>query len=141
MKFTVIPPDKITELWPHISPLVEKATSLTPDKIAIQDVLDGVLAGAYLIWAAVDEDSGEFIGTVTTRIINYPRTKALAMDFIGGTRMKEWLQMAHEHIEDHAKRNGCTHLEGYGRRAWLRHLQPHGWKQAHITYMKDLRDE
>tara|TARA_R100001463_G_scaffold42137_1_gene88521 strand:- start:4476 stop:4892 length:417 start_codon:yes stop_codon:yes gene_type:complete len=138
MKFTAIHPNLLPSVWPHVSPLLGKAVSLNPEVIDLDDVYAGALAGIYVVWAAVDEASGEFVGAITTRIITYPKTKALAMDFIGGTRMKEWLQLSQSAVEEHAKRNGCTHLEGYGRRAWSRYLEPLGWGQAYITYKKEL---
>ena len=138
MKFRLIPPDKLPLVWHHIAPLLDKAVSLSPQKIVIQDVLNAALHGVYFIWVAVDEEKGEFVGVVTTRILTYPRCRALAMDFIGGSRMKEWLPEAQKAVEEHGKRNGCKFLEGYGRRAWSRFLEPLGWKQAYITYHKDI---
>ena len=138
MKFTAIHPKLLPEVWAHISPILNKAVSLSPEIIDISDVYVGSLAGAYVVWAAIDEESGEFVGAVTTRIITYPKANALAMDFIGGTRMKEWLHLAQEAVEEHAMRNGCNQLEGYGRRAWSRYLEPLGWGQAYITYKKEL---
>lgn len=140
MKISPIAAPLLPQVWPHVAPLLDKAVSLSPELIKIQDVYEAALAGVYVVWVAVDEESSEFVGVITTRIISYPRCTALAMDFIGGTRMKEWLGMAQEAIEEHAKRNGCSHLEGYGRRAWSRFLEPHGWEQAYITYKKDLTD-
>jgi hypothetical protein len=138
MKFTVIHPSLLPNVWPHVSPLLDRAIRLNPELLDLGDVYTGALAGAYVIWVAVDDETGEFVGAVTTRIIPYPQTKALAMDFLGGTRMKEWLHLAQEAVEEHAKRNGCSHLEAYGRRAWSRYLEPHGWGQAYITYKKEL---
>jgi len=138
MKFTYITPDKLGKVWHFVEPLLNKAVSLSPEKIAIQDVLEGALHGVYLVWVAIDEENGEFVGAVTTRIIVYPRTKAMALDFVGGSRIKEWIGMGFEAVEEHARRNDCTHLEGYGRKAWERFIQPHGWKQAHITFHKEL---
>jgi hypothetical protein len=60
------------------------------------------------------------------------------MDFIGGTRMKEWLPMAQRTIEKFARDNNCLHLEGYGRRAWKRWLNKYGWKPDYIAYRMEL---
>lgn len=138
MKFTAIHPQLLPHVWEHVAPLLNKAVKLNPELINIDDVLVGAKAGAYVIWVAIDEENGEFVGTVTTRIIPYPQSKGLAMDFLGGTRMKEWLHLAQDAVEEHAKRNECTHLEAYGRRAWSRYLEPLGWGQAYITYKKEL---
>jgi len=141
MKIVPIGAPLLPKVWQHVAPLLNKAVRLSPELIRIKDVYDAALAGVYVCWVAVDEDSGEFVGVITTRIIDYPQRKALAMDFIGGSRIKEWLGMAQEAIEEHAKRNDCSHLEGYGRRAWLKYLQPQGWEQSYITFKKELTNE
>jgi len=141
MKIVPIGAPLLPKVWQHIAPLLNKAVRLSPELLRINDVYEACLKGVYVVWVALDEDSGEFVGVISTRIIDYPRRKALAMDFIGGSRIKEWLEMAQEAIEEHARRNGCSHLEGYGRRAWSKFLEPQGWKQAFITYKKDLTDE
>ena len=118
MKIVPIGAPLLPQVWQHVAPLLNKAVRLSPELIRINDVYDAALQGVYLFWVALDEDKGEFVGVISTRIIDYPRRKALAMDFIGGSRMKEWLGMAQKAIEEHARRNDCSHLEGYGRRAW-----------------------
>ena len=62
------------------------------------------------------------------------------MDWIAGERMAEWLPMAQETIERYARDNGCTHLEGYGRKAWGRALQKFGWKPDYIAYKMELKN-
>ena len=141
MKIVPIGAPLLPQVWQHVAPLLNKAVRLSPELIRINDVYDAALQGVYLFWVALDEDKGEFVGVISTRIIDYPRRKALGMDFIGGSRMKEWLGMAQKPIDEHARRNDCSHLEGYGRRAWSKFLEPHGWEQAFITFKKDLTNE
>jgi hypothetical protein len=43
-------------------------------------------------------------------------------------------------MERYARDNGCTHIEGYGRKAWGRWLQKYGWKPAYIAYKMELTD-
>jgi hypothetical protein len=138
MKFTAIHPQLLPHVWAHIAPLLDKAISLTPKLIDLDTVYEGALADVYVVWAAIDDETNEFVGAVTTRIVKYPKSDALAMDFLGGTRMKEWLHLAQEAVEEHANRNNCKYLEAYGRKAWSRYLEPFGWDQAYTTYKKEL---
>jgi len=138
MKFTAIHPQLLPHVWTHIAPLLDKAISLTPKLIDLDTVYEGALADVYVVWAAIDDETNEFVGAVTTRIVKYPKSDALAMDFLGGTRMKEWLHLAQEAVEEHANRNNCKYLEAYGRKAWSRYLEPFGWDQAYTTYKKEL---
>jgi hypothetical protein len=41
-------------------------------------------------------------------------------------------------MEAYARDNGCTHLEGYGRKAWGRWLQKYGWEPEYIAYRMEL---
>ena len=43
------------------------------------------------------------IAAITTRIIEYPSKKAMAMDWIGGKRMMEWLPIAMDRLTEFAK--------------------------------------
>ena len=52
-------------------------------------------------------DGKKMIAVVTTRVIEYPERRALAMDFIGGSKMKEWLPEAQRTLESFAKDNNC----------------------------------
>jgi hypothetical protein len=46
--------------------------------------------------------------------------------------------MANKIVMDHAKSNGCSHLEGYGRAAWTRMIERHGWKQDYVAFRLEV---
>lgn len=139
MKFLPIPKDSIESLWEHIEPILNKAVSLTPERIDTANVKQDALKGGYLLWIVyeeIKENQPVIIAVITTRLIEYPKTKALAMDFVAGSRMTEWLPIVMPILEDIAKTNHCTHLEAYGRRAWSKYLKD--WDQRHIQYEKRI---
>ena len=79
------------------------------------------------------------IGVVITNFKeNIQNVEALAMDFIGGSKMKEWLPEAQRTLESFAKDNNCSHLEGYGRKAWKRWLDKYGWEPDYIAYRMEI---
>ena len=95
----------------------------------------------YHYLAFYEENNGigdEIIAAITTKLLEYPKRTAMSMDWIGGTRMKEWLPMAQETISRYAKEHGCSHLEGYGRKAWGRWLGQYGWEPEYIAYRMEL---
>ena len=57
----------------------------------------------------------------------------MAMDWVGGKRMTEWLPIALDKFEKFAKDCGCEHLEGYGRTAWKRVLKKFNWEPDYIA--------
>lgn len=141
MKFIPIMKEHIDSMWDFIEPTLHRAVGLTPDRIDTQDVYDGAKQGIYLLWIVFEEvDDQRFIqAVITTRVIEYPKTKALAIDFVAGTRMKEWLPVVMPILEELGKNNGCTHIEGYGRRAWFKYLQQYDWKPRHVQFEKRLK--
>jgi len=143
MKFIPIPKDHVASMWQYVEPILKRAVELTPDRIDTQDVLDGALQGAYLMWLVTEErhDIQYIQAVITTRIVEYPKSKALCIDFVAGTRMKEWLPTVMPILEDLGKNNKCSHIEGYGRRAWNKYLNEYGWYQRHIQYEKRLDNE
>ena len=85
-----------------------------------------------------DKKDEKVIAAITTRIIEYPSKKAMAMDWIGGKRMMEWLPIAMEKLTSFAKDCGCSHLEGYGRKAWSKILKKYNWEPEYIAYRMEI---
>ena len=140
MNLLPIPMAQLDDMWVHIEPIIKRAVLLTPDRIGTKDLLDAAIAGQYLLWIVYEEkDKNKIIQAVlSTRVLQYPKTKAFAIDFVAGTNMKEWLPIVMDKFEEVAKLNSCTHIEGYGRTAWSRYLKKYGWNVRHIQYEKRL---
>jgi len=136
MKFLPVPVEHLETQWQYIEPILNKAVCLSPRKIDIKDVYEASKQGAYLVWTV--EDEGEIIAVITTRMVFYPKGYALALDFVGGDKMKDWIELVLSTLEAHARHNKCIHMEGFGRKAWQRFIGKFGWYPAHITYHKDL---
>jgi hypothetical protein len=136
MKFLPVPVEHLDTQWQYIEPILNKAVCLSPRKIDIKDVYEASKQGAYLVWTVQDE--GEIIAVITTRMVFYPKGYALALDFVGGDKMKDWIELVLSTLEAHARHNKCIHMEGFGRKAWQRFIGKFGWYPAHITYHKDL---
>ena len=60
------------------------------------------------------------------------------MDWIGGKNINKWLPIAQEKLSQFAKESGCTHLEGFGRKAWQRVLRKFNWQPEYIAYRMEL---
>lgn len=77
------------------------------------DILRGLLAGDYVLWAG--EKSA-----VVTEISEQPRMKVLDL-FIAGGDLDELIDME-KGLEDYARANGCKLMCGGGRAGWGRVL-------------------
>lgn len=133
-----VPKEHVDLLWDGASAALAKALPTAHGKFTITDIYNGLMSDMYVLWLVMEE--GEVVAAMTTRIVQYPQRRTLAIDWVGGTRMSEWLPMFVRAMKDHARKNQCTALEGYGRRAWGRWLAKYGWEPDYIAYKMELDD-
>jgi len=136
LQITVVPPAVVDVVWPQASAMLDKAVQTTYPRYNIESVRAELDRGTLALWLVLD--SATPVAAFTTRIAAYPKSRGLCMDWIGGTRMREWLPLAQPLMEQYARDHGCTHLEGYGRKAWGRWLQRYGWEPEYIAYRMEL---
>ena len=124
-------------VWKDVEKILKKSVATAKDKSDTIDVLAGILNDVYVLWVVMDEEDS-IIAAFTTRLLVYPQRKALALDFVGGTRMKEWNDQLIDTMRKYANELGCSHLEGYGRKAWGRSLKKYGFYPEYIAYRMEL---
>lgn len=133
-----IPKDAVHHFWGKVEGILDKAVRTARGKFKIEDVKAGLDSGVYLLWVVMIDD--EIVAAVVTRITKYPRCNAMSLDWIGGKRMKEWIGVVNETMVAHAKHNGCNHLEGFGRPAWLRWIRRQGWQESYTAFTMEFGD-
>lgn len=136
---SAIHPELIGSIWPSVVELLEPSVETTKGKFSISDVLVGVLSGELVMWMVWSDNKP--VAFYTTRIVEYPQRRAMAMDWVGGKNIRSWMHKALDEMEAHARRNKCEHLEGFGREGWGRLLKRRGWKPEYIAYRMELEDE
>ena len=136
---TAVPREAIDIVWPDVINMLNKAVETSKGKYHINDIYEDLTKGFYNLWLIID-DKGEdkVVAALTTRLIKYPNRSAMAMDWVGGKRMVEWLPIAMEKLSSFAKDCGCSHLEGYGRKAWIKGLKRYNWKPEYIAYRMEI---
>jgi len=138
LTFGAIPPEGVDLVWDVVAPMLIPALDTAAGKFEISDVYAQLRTGELLLWVVADDMTP--IAALTTQLIVYPGRRAMAIDWLGGSRMKEWLPMAQAMIMRYARDNECLHLEAYGRRAWQRWLGKFGWAPEYISYRMELTD-
>lgn len=138
LTFGTIPPRLLDVVWPDVERLLRRSVATSVGKVTLADVRNQLEKGDLVLWLVVD--NGTPVAAITTRILVYPSRHAMAMDWVGGTRMSEWLGLAMSTLKQYAVDNGCLHLEGYGRKAWGRVLERYGWKPEYIAYRMEIVD-
>ena len=139
LRISLVPQDAVRLVWKDVDRVREKSVDTVKNKSSMIDVLDGVCDGTYALWVVLDEDDS-IVAAFTTRLIVYPSRRALALDWVGGTRMKEWADQMIDTMRQYASEVGCEHLEGYGRKGWGRFLEKYGFYPEYIAYRMELSD-
>ena len=137
MKVSLVPSKAVRHVWKDVEKILKKSVATAKDKSDTIDVLAGILNDVYVLWVVMDEEDS-IIAAFTTRLLVYPQRKALALDFVGGTRMKEWNDQLIDTMRKYANELECSHLEGYGRKAWGRSLHKYGFYPEYIAYRMEL---
>lgn len=137
--YTPVPKAFVEAIWGDVIRVLKPAVDTTRGKYDIDGLYEGIMADVYVLWVVLDGD--DIVAAVTSRIVRYSDTQCgMALDWIGGARMAEWLPQAQRVMSKYAKDNRCTHLEGFGRKAWGRWLAKYGWKPEYIAYRMELSD-
>jgi hypothetical protein len=136
LQISAVPVEAVGAVWGTVEPMLQKAIDHSGGHFNTAVILDGVFRGTLGLWVILDDTTP--VAVLTTRIDKMPNTTALVVDWIGGTRMKEWLPLAQRTFERYAKDNGCVQLHGYGRKGWERVLRVHGWKPNYTVYKMDM---
>ena len=138
MIVSAVAPDDVSLIWHQVRDYLAKAIETSPKKYHVDDIYHGTQSGLYGLWVIIDEDTDEIVAAYTTRIIEYPNRRALALDWLGGKRMSEWLELMHDTAKIYGRNKGCRHIEGYGRIAWKKVLKKVGWDPAYICYEVEI---
>ena len=137
MKVSLVPQEAIGSVWKDVDGILKRAVDTVKDKSEVIDILTGIYEGMYALWVVMNEDD-KIIAAFTTRLIQYPRRRALALDWVGGTQMKEWEDQLIDTMKRYGNELGCSHLEGYGRKGWGRALKKYGFYPEYIAYRMEL---
>jgi hypothetical protein len=132
-----VPSKAVRHVWKDVEKVLKKSVATAQGKSETIDVLAGILTDIYVLWVVMDDDDS-IVAAFTTRLLVYPQRKALALDFVGGTRMNEWNDQLIDTMRKYANELGCSHLEGYGRKAWGRSLKKYGFYPEYIAYRMEL---
>jgi hypothetical protein len=143
--------DQFTEVWLKVLPFVKKLVARGHGRVSEKSVFDEVINREVHLWVCFDEEKdNEVVAFIATRVREYANKRLLSFDYIGGERVEDWFDDAHDLIADWAKTKhegggpACDGIEAIGRLGWQRFLKPKGWESQYVIYErmfeKDLDD-
>ena len=140
MIISAVPTDIIPVAWPQVKTHLSKALNVVEGGYTLESLYEQLLTGEQALWVMMDEDTEEVVGAATTRICVYPKKNSLAIDWVAGERMADWLPAFSRMMDTYAKDHECTQIEGFGRRGWIKALAPYGYREWYPTFRKELED-
>ena len=133
MKAHIVQPEDIAYIWEEVAPLLERVKEHSEGELETDDFLEPLTHGDMQLWTAIKNN--EIMASMVTQIVPYPRKRVLRIISIAGEEMDGWIKYLHL-IEDWALSVGCTSLECWGRKGWLKILRD--WKCSYHILTKDL---
>lgn len=139
MIVSLVPNKCLEDIWPAAVGHLRRAIGSVKNKYTEASVWYAISQGELQLWVVIDEENDdEIVAAVTTRIMDYPERRAMAIDWVGGKKMSVWLDDIMEVLVGFAKRHDCDHIEGYGRPAWGRAMERFGMKPEYTAYRMEI---
>ena len=131
-KVILVSTENIPTIWDNVIPLLELSQN-GERELSIDDFFESLMEERMHLWIALE--GKELLACMITQFATHPQKRALRIIFLGGEGMDKWIDHMHM-VEDFALMNGCTFLEVWGRKAWLRILKD--WECKYHIITKDL---
>ena len=125
MNVSIVPPDRISECWEEVAPLLKPAVDRSGGRFLIEDVYHLLRNGKCQLWVIFEE--GVIVACCTTSFTEYPQKRMLTGQFLGGKHLSYWATKLDHVLESWGRDNGCAGIELTGRRGWVRVLKKLGW--------------
>jgi hypothetical protein len=123
-------------VWEDILPMLIKTLNNSHREYDINEIKQQLIDREMQLWLAIHNYA--ILSFCITSIIINKSQKIACILFIGGTSLYSWVHFTKDIIE-WAKQQGCTMLEGYGRKGWERMFKKYGVKTVQSIYALALQ--
>lgn len=136
MNLMAIRSHEIHDLWPSISPGIEKMVAKGIGLTTAHDCLCKALSGEWLVFIVLHESK-----VVLTALTAIERGHRKVFTVVGawGEQMDEWVDEFHQGMVKIAQEQGCDSISITGRRGWVKFLKPYGFNEKMVTVVKELK--
>jgi hypothetical protein len=135
----MVPRDEIQNVWPVVSPMIEKAVEFAANRADMIDIFTEVLQRRLVMWAAFNDDK-EIIGCALTRLVAYPMSRILVFEYLAGDDVDTWLDEGADVLNSYAFDQKCEWMECRGRFGWVPRLKKYGWEAKAVFFERRVID-
>ncbi|CAB4122853.1 hypothetical protein UFOVP28_56 [uncultured Caudovirales phage] len=132
-KVSVVFPAQVVDVWEKAEPFLKQVVDITDGRTSMSFLLNRVIKEDCNLWVIYDPDSMDIVGSMITKINEYPHARFLTVEMLAGDDFDEWIDQAHDALILFAKHFLCDGLELIGRRGWVKKLQRLQWKEKFTT--------
>lgn len=130
-----VPADRVKQEWRLAAPLLAKAVARSGGRYNLHELFKTLLAERAHLWL-VRDDERVVVAAFTTHVARYPLKDILAVDFIGGRGVGDWLACVTDVLDRFVTAHQLAGLETCARLGWKPLLAERGWKQTMAWYEK-----
>ena len=129
----MVTPDDVSVVWETIEEYIQGAIDHSRGEATLEDYYEHLSTGDMQLWLAVDKKN--ILACMVTQIAPYPSKRVLSIIAIGVVERERWIQFLPD-VVHWALNMGCTSLEVWGRKGWLKILRD--WECSYHILTKDL---
>ena len=116
--------------------LIAPAVARQSNDVTMQDVEDDIRGGGAVMWLVHVEDTLE--AAITTCVVKHPQRNTLKIEFMGGKRMKQWMDEAIDVFADLARRADLGAVEADGRIGFDKYVDASPFREVYRHYVMEL---
>ena len=116
--------------------LIAPAIARQSNDVSMQDVEDDIRGGGAVMWLVHVEDTLE--AAITTCVVKHPQRNTLKIEFMGGKRMKQWMDEAIDVFADLARRADLGAVEADGRIGFDKYVDASPFREVYRHYVMEL---
>ncbi len=105
--------------------------------VTMQDVEDDIREGGSVMWLIHLEDT--LVAAMTTVVVKHPQRRNLKIEFIGGKRMRQWMNEAINLMKKLAVDAGLDAIEADGRKGFDKYVDASPFRSMYTHYEMELR--
>lgn len=115
-----------------LRPAIKRQEMNVTEDVIAQEIREG----QSLLWLVYLGDT--LTAAITTAVITHPRRSVLKIEFLGGTRMNEWVGVAADFLAEMARKAGLPALEADGRKGFEKIASGLRFKPITTNYVMEL---
>ena len=133
---TLVPVREVSKAWHRAARWLKPAVTRSGGRYDMHTLFQAVAVNRSQLWLVFDPADGAVVAALTTHVARYPLKDILAVDFIGGRGVGEWLTEVTDTLDRYVTAHQLDGLETCARSGWKHLLAERGWSRTMVFYEK-----